>query len=98
MSSHNNTLAILLREDGRLDEALRLHQLAIDHRLMLVEAAPHNRNHAWSLRNYDHDLAETVLVQKDHAAAASKMAKARPDDAADAELAAHFISRCNSAG
>jgi tetratricopeptide (TPR) repeat protein len=97
MASNMNSLAALLREDGKLEEARRMHELAIEQRLKLMNEAPKNRANATSLRNYYQGLGDTALLQKDHAAAAaaaSRMAQARPNVAADSELAARFFGRC----
>jgi serine/threonine protein kinase/tetratricopeptide (TPR) repeat protein len=97
MASHMNSLAILLRENGKLVEARQMHNQAIEHRLRLLNAASDRRFYASSLRSYYKELAETALVQKDHAEvvdAAGRMAKLRPDVASDRELAAQFLSRC----
>jgi hypothetical protein len=97
MASHANSLAVLLREDGRFEDAYRMHEQAIAHRLKLVTAAPKSPNYAASLRNYYEDYCETALVRGDHAAAAQitrLMSQVRPDVAADAQLAARFFCRC----
>ena len=64
MASHMNSLAVLLREDGKLDAARRMHDLAIEHRLKLLEATPKNRFHAASLLSYYEPWAKPRWCRK----------------------------------
>jgi tetratricopeptide (TPR) repeat protein len=92
-----NNLAWALRKDGEIDEARRNYALAVEHELKAFQIAPTNAKIALFLKQDYQGLGDMALVQKDHAAAAdaaSKLAKVRPDNAADAELAARFFGRC----
>jgi len=97
MASHMNTLAILLRDDGKFDEARTMHHLAIEHGLKLLEGAPNHRNYAASLASYYFDLAATLLHQEDHAAVAivvGRLRQLRPEVASDTYWAARYLGRC----
>ncbi|HMC10902.1 MAG TPA: tetratricopeptide repeat protein, partial [Pirellulaceae bacterium] len=97
MASHLNSLALFLREDGKLDEARLMHNVAIEHCLVVFKAAPKKRTYAASLSGYYRELGDTALLQKDHAQVAEsahQLAQTRSDIAADAVLAARFLGRC----
>jgi tetratricopeptide (TPR) repeat protein len=97
-ASNANALAVLLRQDGKLDEARQMHALATETCEALVEAAPTKRGYQYSLSSYYHELCRTAANQKDHAAlalAASRMAHVQLNRTSDPELAARYLGHCS---
>jgi tetratricopeptide (TPR) repeat protein len=97
LATTHHYLAALLRKDGAIEEARQHYALAVEHELKVLQAVPNSAKHAGSLFELYHGLGDMALLRKDHAGAAEaadKLAQVRPDNAADAELAARFFGRC----
>jgi tetratricopeptide (TPR) repeat protein len=92
-----NNLASLLRKESEFGEARELYSQAVSYLLKAIQAAPGNARYLQLLQQGYHGEADMALAQKDHAGVAEiapKLARVRPDNATDAELAARFFGRC----
>src|SRR5205085_9455320 len=92
-----NNLAMLLNDEGRLDQARQVIGKAIDHQQSAHKKEPKDEMCRRFLRNHYSVLAEICLKQEDHdglAKAAVEPAKLFPDDGQEYYAAAEFLVRC----